>query len=180
MKILLAVTLCVFSIQVSNAQGGFNFSLPKIEGGTQNLSDFQNKRMMVITLPVLQTAETDSLLIALDSLAVVYDSTLKIIAVPSYEDGFLPANNEALTTWYRSRLSSRITISNGIYTRKTSGVQQHPFFKWLTHVQENEHFDYDVEGPGYKFFIKADGGLYGLLVPSTKLKSKAITKTLSM
>jgi len=157
-----------------------NFTIPKIEGGNQQLSGFQNKKIMVITLPLVQNYEADSFLFALDTLASAHTSTLKVIAVPSFEDGYTAAQQYQLKQWYRSKLGSYIVISKGLHTRKTSGAQQHPLFKWLTRVNQNEVFDIDVEGPGTKFFAGEDGNLYAVLRPHSKISGMSVQRVINM
>lgn len=158
----------------------YNFSVPKIEGGNQSLSAFQGKKLLVITLPVEQSASADSLLYSLDTLGIAHNSELQIVAVPSYEDGYTPAIKTQLQQWYRSKLGNHILITGGMYTRSTSGPQQHPLFKWLTSVAQNEIFDIDVQGPGYKFFTNKSGQLYGLLRPHSKVGGASVQRTLQL
>ena len=157
-----------------------SFSVTKIEGGSQSLSSFQGKKIMVITLPLVQSAAADSMLYALDTLATAHSSTLKVIAVPAFEDGYTVAQKVQLKTWYRSKLGNGIVITEGLYTRKTSGTQQHPLFKWLTTVAENEVFNTDTEGPGFKFFADGYGQLYGVLKPQNKISGSSVQRTLNM
>jgi uncharacterized membrane protein len=142
----------------------YNYNVPKIEGGTQNLTTYQGKKIMVVTLPLIQTAAADSFLYALDTIATRHAAHLK----------------QRLQTWYRSKLNAGVVITEGLYTRKTSGAQQHPLFKWLTSATENEHLDIDVEGPGYKFFTNNNGGLYGVLRPQSKMWGSTVQRTLNM
>lgn len=162
------------------AQNIYSYSIPKIEGGSQSTSAFQNKKILVITLPIQQNASADSLLHDLDTLAAAHINNLKIIAVPAYEDGFSTNLKSQLQQWYRAKLGSYILISDGIYTRKTSGTQQHNLFKWLTELSKNEFFDIDVTGEGFKFYIDESGELKGVLRPQTKVGSRSVQKTLGL
>lgn len=177
----LSIFGCVFALTSTIwLTGIYDHSVPTIEGGTQSLSDYEGKKILIITLPIVRTTSSDSLLYSLDTLAIERTASLKVIAVPSYEDGYLPAQKDSLKTWYRSKLGSYVTITDGLYTRKTSGIQQHVLFKWLTTVEENTHFDMDVAGSGFKFFLSSTGQLYGLLPSHTKIWSSAVQKTLGM
>lgn len=157
----------------------YDYTLPTIEGGNQPLTAYQGKKIVVITLPVSQDASADSLLYSLDTLAAHHSANLKVIAVPAIEDGFTASQKPQLLQWYRSKLGSNILITDGIYTRKTSGSQQHPLFKWLTSSNQNEVFDIDVAGPGYKFFSNSSGQLYGVLKPHSKVWGASVQRTLS-
>lgn len=179
MKQLIITLSILFTSLLGISQNLYSFSAPKIEGGSQQLNAYQNKMILIITLPVQQTPGNDSLLQSIDSLRAANASILQIIAVPSYEDGFTPAMKSSLQTWYRSKLNSAIVITDGLYTRQTSGSQQHPLFFWLTDKDKNGHFDIDVSGPKMKFFIWTDGMLTGVLGSQTKLNGMAMQGLLS-
>lgn len=180
MKKIVSLTTCILLSAFLYAQSIYNFSIPKIEGGVQVLSAIAGKKILIITLPVAQNASADSMLYALDTLSVARSATLSIIAVPSYEDGFTAAQRVQLQQWYRSKLNANIIITDGLYTRKTSASQQHLFFKWLTTVDQNKHFNMDVAGPGYKFFIEPIGELYGFLLPPSTIYGRSVQKALAL
>lgn len=158
----------------------YTYSVPKIEGGTQQLNALQGKRLLVLVLPVQQTAIADTLLYCLDTLATAHSTNLKVIGVPAFEDGFTPAQKAALTTWYRSKLNNNIIITDGLYTRKTSGSQQHGLFQWFTSDTLNGIFDNDITGPGHKFFVSASGDLYSELGPQSKISGYGVQRALQM
>jgi glutathione peroxidase-family protein len=158
----------------------YTYSVPKIEGGNQQLNALQGKRLLVIVLPVQQSASADTMLYCLDTLATAHAANLKVIAVPSYEDGYTPSIKNSLKTWYRSKLNNNIVITDGLYTRKTSGNQQHGLFHWLTNDNLNGIFDNDITGPGHKFFVKASGDLYGELGSPVKISGQAVQRILQM
>lgn len=169
--------LTAFALPVTSI---YSYSVPTIEGGTQPLSAYQGQRMLIVTLPLQQTAFADSFLYSLDTLASAHSANLKVIGVPSYEDGYNPSLKSQLQLWYRSKLGHSITITEGLYTRKSSGSQQHSLFKWLTDDSLNESFNMDVSGPNYKFFVRENGALYGVIEPLTKISSVAVYKTLNL
>jgi len=178
MRELKIISLSIFFVASLWITSIYSFSVPKIEGGNQSLSAYQGKKILIITLPTQQSAAADSMLYCLDTLAAANSTTLSVIAVPSYEDGYTSALQNQLKQWYRSKLGNYIVITEGLYTRKTSGTQQHALFKWLTKVTENEYFNMDVTGPWFKFFVKGNGDLYGVHIPQTPLTSSAVRKTL--
>lgn len=147
----------------------YTHSVVSIEGVNKPLSAYQSKKILIMTLPIQQNTSNDSLLHSLDSIGNIYSDSVVIIGVPSYEDGYTPSIKTSLTQWYRSILHTEIIISDGIYTRKTSGSQQHPLFKWLTDKNKNGHFDKDVSGPRNKFFIWKDGVLTGVIGSQIRL-----------
>lgn len=178
MRTLKLMSLSVFLAAVAWQTSIYNYSVPKIEGGNQALAAYQGKKILIITLPLQQNAAADSMLYSLDTLAAAHVTQLAVIATPSYEDGFTAAQRNQLRQWYRSKLGNYVLITDGLRTRKTSGAQQHPLFKWLTTESFNEVFSIDVEGPGHKFFVRANGKLYGVLRPQTRISSSTVYKTL--
>jgi glutathione peroxidase-family protein len=179
-KTLLTAILIIAISQYQFAQGVLAFSVPKIEGGSQNLSAFQGKKLLVITLPVQQNAAADSFLYSLDTLSRARATILKVIAVPSAEDGCTAANQSQLRQWYRSKLGNQIVITAGLRTRKTSGNQQHSLFQWLTKDTQNQVFDIDADAPGFKFFTKGNGTLYGVLGPVAKINGLTVKRALQI
>jgi len=180
MKLLSITGFTLLLAGLSALPGIYDFTVPKIDGDLQPLSVYGGKKMLIVTLPVQQTATADSFLYSLDTLANAHTSDLQVIAVPSYEDGYTPSQKNQLAQWYHSKLGTGIVITEGLYTRKTSGTQQHPLFKWLTDATQNSHFSMDVTGSGFKFFVKGDGALYGVLESPIKIGSKAVNKVLGL
>ncbi len=160
--------------------GIHNYSVTPIEGGNQSLADYEGKKILVITLPVQQSAAADSLLYCLDTLATAHISTLGVIAIPSREEGYTDEMKTELLSWYRSKLGNHILITEGMYTRKTSGAGQHPLFQWLTHHSQNGTFDIDETGPGAKFFANGQGKLFSVLGPQSRMYGRSVQRTLAM
>jgi len=156
----------------------YDFSVTSIEGINKSLLTFEGKKIMVITLPTEINSANEAMLHSLDSLGDGNETSLKIIAVPSYEDGYTDARKEELKQWYRSFLDSSIVVTEGLHTRKTSGSQQAPLFHWLTDVSENEHFDIDVVGPWSKFMVRSNGELFGVLGDRTSIGGSTINHML--
>jgi glutathione peroxidase len=153
-------------------------SVITIEGTNKPLTNYRGKKILVITLPIQQNSSNDSLLHSLDSLRSAYSGSLIIIAVPSYEDGYTATIKASLKQWYRSILSIDVIVTEGMYTRKSSGSQQHPLFKWLTDKTKNNHFDKDIGGPRNKFIVWTDGELIGVLGAQTKLGGSTVNELL--
>lgn len=161
-------------------QNVYGFSLPDIEGGSINLSGYTGKKLVFVTLPLVQSVSTDSALYAMDTLALAHQGGLKIIGVISIEDGYTTGQKTALLLWYRSKLGNHISITDGVYTRKTSGSQQHPLYKWLTSMSMNEVFDIDPDATGFKFFINTEGKLVGVLRPHSKMWGQSVQNTIRL
>jgi len=155
--------------------GIYDYSFTTIEGNTKNLSDYRQKKIVIVTLPINETTETTRYLQRLDSLSRAHSAQIVMIAVPSYEDGYTASNKNALENWYRSKVGSQVIIAQGIYTRKAS-TEQNQIFKWLTDKNLNTHFDIDVSGYGHQFFISETGELYGNIISEAKWSNRIFNK----
>jgi hypothetical protein len=96
--------------------------------------------------------------------------------MPSFEDGYSEADSNKVAYYYRMVMGRTITISKGMYTRKTSRGKQHSLFAWLTHADQNGHFDSDATGAGEKFFINENGELYGIVSAKGELNNKLMDR----
>lgn len=149
----------VFTVLLSGSI--YEISIEKADGTTVSLNQYQANKMLVVVLPSQQTEAGVVFLHQLDSVSKVH-TDYQFIGVPSYEDGYTDAAT-GVQAWYSSLVDSQVTITTGMYTRKTSGSQQHPLFAWLTNTNGNGSFDEDVRGVGSKFFINESGELIGEL-----------------
>ena len=161
--------------------GGFyDNHITTIEGSDLSLQNLQGKTIMIVLLPVTKTQQDIFALQRIDSLSRAYSDRITFIGVPSYEYGY--TDNALLNTkqYYRSIIGSQVLITGGVYTNKSSGVKQHPLFNWLTDVNQNTHFDQEVKGIGQKYFINAQGELYGVIGPEMNLSNKLMKKMLGI
>jgi glutathione peroxidase len=173
MSKLILIVSCLFLGAAASVESIYNFSVTAIEGHYKSLDVYKGKKLLIITLPAQQSNANDSLLNALDSIRAVYNGSLSIIAVPSLESGYMPAKKNELKQWYKSKLNSGIMVTEGVYTRKTSGSNQHPLFRWLTNADKNGHFNVDADAAGQFFVVSKSGALYSVLsgqVPASTLK----------
>lgn len=150
----------------------YDFSVRTINGNIISMSDYKNKKIMIV---ILSTGKTDSLYLqSLDSISKVYADSITMIGVPSYEDG-QTGSITGLQNYYHTYLGSRFIITEMMHTTKTSGKQSE-LFKWLTNKSGNLHFDMDASGAGTKYFINKNGELYGVFGPQIRLGNKLINR----
>ncbi|HRG25105.1 MAG TPA: hypothetical protein PLL23_11960 [Chitinophagaceae bacterium] len=173
-------TALVLLLKVTVFSSVYDFSIAGISGETRQLSTYNQKKLLIVTLPTVINEDNSTKLLKLDSLAKARKPDLSIVAVPSFEDGFTVLNKEQLKSWYQGHLDSSVFIADGSYTRKTSLDNQHPLFKWLTKSEQNGNFDLDVQNPFDKFFINSEGQLVAVLGAYIPFSSTSINKVLSM
>lgn len=176
-KIILIIS-GFFLLSMTSSESIYTHSVTTIEGQFRSIGDYQGKKLLIITLPIQQNASNDSLLGSIDSIRAVHAASLVVIGVPSYEDGYTPAIRNQLKDWYRSKLGPAVLISDGLYTRKTSGSQQHPLFQWLTDKNKNGYLDQDVTGEKNKFFVWTDGKLLAALGAQVKISGATMNSLL--
>ena len=132
---------------------------------------------MIVILPATQNDAGAVMLNSLDSLHREVKDSLTIIGIPSYEDSYADDSLESIMSWYHSVLDTDFVVAQGMNTRKSSPYQSE-LFHWLTHAEENGHFDQDAWGAGEKFIITKDGALHGLISPDTPFDADILKQIL--
>ncbi len=69
-------------------------------------------------------------------------------------------------------------LTETVKAGKAIGAEQAPLLQWLTHHQRNKHFNEDIKGPGYKYFIDERGELYGAMDPKIKISNPVINRVI--
>ena len=169
--------LSLFLVLLLTIDGIYSIQITTINGADKSLSVFQGKKILVVVLPTSQRSQDSAFLKTIDSIAHNYSSSLSVIGVPSFEFGYNAENARTLRHFYNGLLGQRVTITEGMYVRKTSPMQ-HELFRWLTRKEKNVHFDEDVEGIGEKFFINEGGDLYAIVGPNAILTQRLLQKLL--
>ena len=150
----------------------YDISVRTINGNILSMSDYKNKKLMIV---ILSTEKTDTAYLqSLDSLSRQYADSITMIGVPAYE-GSQPDSVTALQNYYQTYLGSQFIITEMMYTTKASG-RQNELFEWLSNKDENQHFDMDAAGAGTKYFINGNGELYGVFVPQIPLSGRLINR----
>jgi len=143
-----------------------------IDGEDKALQEFSGKKIMIVILPTTQTADDSAFLRSVVKASENYSNKISVIGMPSFDDGYNEADSNKVAYFYRMSMGRTITISKAMYTRKTSHGKQHSLFSWLTHADQNGHFDTDATGVGEKFFINENGELYGIISAKGQLNNQ--------
>ncbi len=167
MKIIIALLAALTTAHMFN-NGVYDYSVTTIEGQTHTLQEYAGKKIMVIILPVTQTADDSAYLRKMDSVALTNSSRFTLIGIPSYEDGYTDSSLAALQPFYRSLLDTSVVISQGMYTHQSSDSLQSPLFNWLTHVSGNTHYEQEVGGIGQGYYINEAGELTSIIMPPAR------------
>ena len=152
-----------FVLASAKAQNFKSLSIKKLNGDTVSMAALAGKKVLVIVLPLSQS---DSNFSQIQAFRNRYLDTVQVVGVLSFEDGFQAASSSAIQSLYSNM---GIILTEGMYSRKTSGAIQAPFMRWLTDRTKNRHFDNDVQGIGQKFFVSESGRLFAVIAAATSL-----------
>lgn len=166
--LLLIMVLLVSSTQ---SQSIHNLSFTDINGANIQMSSFSGKKVVFVIAPVNQS---DSLLISeIRQFRDIYRDSIVLIGVMSSEDGFSAANSSAVKALYEQR-GIPIILTAGMYTKKSAGASQSAIMQWLTKRTSNARFNIDAMGVMHKFFVNAEGKLYGVISPRVSLLDASV------
>jgi glutathione peroxidase len=155
---------------LSYGQSFFSQSFKTIDGQTVSVAEYEGKKTLFYILPLSQTDPNYSQLQAFKNR---YLDTVRIVGVLSYEDGYQNANGSSVQALYNNW---GITITEGMYTKKSSGSNQSLLMNWLTDKTKNAHFNMDATGVGHKFFVNETGRLFAVLPSQAPLVSTITDK----
>ena len=152
------------------SQSFSQLSFKTVSGDSVALSSFAGKKTLFLIVPLNQS---DPIFGQVQAFKNRYHDTIRIVGVLSIEDGFQSSDISSLQNMYNSL---DIVLTEGSYTKKTSGANQSQLMKWLTSKSMNMHFDMDASGIGHKFFVNESGRLFGVMPPQTPLNASIIDR----
>jgi glutathione peroxidase len=169
MKILLVSFLLSCLVFQQNSRF-YSFSINTANGDTLKLNDYKGKKILFMTLGPTDKDTAQCRL--LRDFQKKYSDQLVVIGVPSKESGCTISDAVAIQQYFTGK-NLNIKITEPLYVGKSSAVQS-PVFAWLTHIDQNKHFDKDAQEAGYKFFIDEQGTLYAVMSNLQKLDAAVI------
>lgn len=169
-KIILLSGFAILSGLFVNAQNFWELSFKTINGDTVMLSSFTGKKTLFF---LVSLNETDSNYSQLQAFRNRYLDTVRIVGVLSFEDGYQTSSASTIQSLYSSM---GIILTEGMYTKKSSGANQSSLMKWLTSKTKNLHFDMDASGIGHKFFVNESVRLFAVMPPQVPLGSPVINR----
>ncbi len=174
--LIIATILLSFT---SQAQTPYDLSFPGLAAGqTIALSQYEGKKLLVV---VVNAAAPDAIqLRMLDSLYRKDSSSLSVIAIP-VDDFGAPMDDSLLYHDLKDSLALSYILAQTGKGAKAAEGEQHVLLQWLTHVEDNSHFDKDITEEGRAYLLSETGSLYGLFakeVTSSELEN-AIQQTVT-
>lgn len=153
-----------------------NLTIKDIDGLDIHLNSYQGIKLLIFIAP---TKETEGITLQeLDSIKNRYDTTIKLMGVMSYENGFVDSNKAAIKSMYAS-LGINLILTQGMHTPKATGSNQSDLFNWLTNKSVNSRFNIDAKGVGQKFFIDKTGKIYSVIPSEIPFTSTIVTNLIT-
>ena len=155
MKLLLIyLTTVLFSTAPTSSF--YDIKFETLDGSVIKTSAYKGKKVVIAV--VSGNAAGVTLVRYLDSMQKA-TLNLQVIAIPTGDfDGSISTQNLK-----ELKKNISIVVTKPLKVKKANVSLQHPLFQWLTQVQENQHFDRDVEAEGQVFVVSAKGTLYSVL-----------------
>jgi glutathione peroxidase len=137
----------------------YEISIQTAEGSSINLSSYSGKKLVVIEF---NPDNYDSAQLRMLDTLQRSNASLQIIAVPTKDFGS-SASAESIQN-IKETLNLSFILTLPAFVKKASGADQQELFKWLTHVDQNDHFDNEVDNAGQFYLISGSGNLYTVMV----------------
>lgn len=170
-QIISLMTILFFSFSaIAQSPSVYTLQLNDINGTPISLGSFQGKKILFCLIPLNASNNEIS---QIDSISKKYSNKIKIVGIPSIEDGYSDSSKQDIKNIYESR-NINILLTEGMYTKSSSGTNQSNLISWLTKKELNQRFNFSVNGIGQKFFIDSNGKLLGSLDPNVTYLSTSV------
>jgi glutathione peroxidase-family protein len=137
-----------------------------IDNSDIDMSIYKGRQILVVQFSALNPNRTQ--LISLDSLYKSRRESLQVIGIP-VNDSDADIKKNSVVKLLRDTLKLSFVISDISKAKKRADNNQHSLLKWISHVDLNKHFDYDIEDGDQMYMISKTGILYALLARPTIL-----------
>lgn len=166
-RFFIAITaLLLFSFGMPS-KSIYEISFKNIDGVKVDMKQYLRKKILITLIPMDQKEAT--YLNQLSDFYSKYKNQITIIGIPSVEHGYKENKRSALKGFIGSDPQLRIMLTEPMFTKKSSGINQSELLGWLTNKENNKHFNMEIKGVGDKFFIDESGDLYAVLGPEATL-----------
>ena len=179
-KIIVVIATLYFGLaSMAQAPSIYSVSVNDINGNAINLSSYQGTKILICIAPI-KMSFIDSIKISeIDSLVKSYGNKVKVIGVLSKEDGFVDSNKAYIKNIYQSR-GINIVLTEGMFTKKTSGISQSALMKWVTTQSLNARFDIDATGVGSKYLLDKNGKMLSVFPPEVSFISDFLSNKINL
>lgn len=155
------VILCFFifySSQIFSQSSIYDLYIQKPEGDSISMSMFKGNKILIIAVSQDNLQKSD--LNFWDSVQIS-NAPLVVILVPA--DDFGKTVDDSTIAVIKSNLSTNIILSDDVLVKKSEGQNQDPILQWLTHTDENTHFNAEITSGKQIYVVSESGVLYAVL-----------------
>ena len=156
-KIIFSIIIC-WPFVLFSQNDLYSISFKDLNNKNVSLSSLNGKKMIVVIADALNPDQKQ--LRSLDTLCS-NNSNVKVVVVPVSD--FSTGESTAALSEVLGQLRSQFIIAKVSKGKKGSGEEQQPLLKWLTHKQDNQHMDTDIEESGQMYVINEKGTLYAMM-----------------
>jgi glutathione peroxidase-family protein len=176
-KLLYTITACILLAGRVPYKHIYEISFNNLDGKATDLAKYKGKKILIL---IVSGSEGDSgWLNQLVPFYQKYKDSVGIVAIPSVEDGY-SENRRVITKKMFAGRGLKTLITEGMYTRKTSGNKQSELMQWLTKKEYNLHFDHDVLGAGHRFLLDEMGGFQFSVFPGISYEVPFIKRFMNL
>lgn len=162
------IVVALLAGALSSTSPFYRLSYTSLDGTQVSMFTLTNRK--IILFPFKGAHPDVALLRFLDSVGTKNKDSVTILAFPALEldsSATIPA-----VTRMHDSLGLKLAMAQPSRVQKSAGPAQNPVFQWLTSMDQNKHFNRDVEEEGQLFFISRRGNLYSVI---NKSAARAVT-----
>jgi glutathione peroxidase len=140
------------------------------------LSDYHGKKILIT---IFDASNPDrASLAAFEQLYQQNINSVVVIAVPVSNFQTAVIDTTILKHLMYSTLQLSYPITEISQAQKTDGIAQHSLLAWVTHINQNAHFDEDIDGVGEMFVLSENGKLFARLKEAIPIAGNTMEKIL--
>ena len=174
--LVLSVHICFMPIARSQTVNPYQLSFGTLNNGQISLATYRGKKVLISLFDAGNPNR--KWLAALDTLYLQNINSIVVIAVPvtNFQAAVHDINSLKKLIYDTLKLSYPVTAVSK--AKKTDGVAQHSLLAWLTNINQNAHFDVDIDKVGEMFVLSENGKLFARLKEPIPANGKDMKKIL--
>ncbi|TAD92948.1 MAG: hypothetical protein EAY75_01510, partial [Bacteroidetes bacterium] len=156
-----------------NQSGVYGLTIDSLSRGKIRMSNFASK---ITLIWLVDSANLKPAVLAqFDSLCVANQQKVVGLIVPCADGGTLPTDGK-IAKLIRDH-TTIVRVAAPGFAKKANGQKQHKLLKWLSHKDDNRHFDFDfIRSTNHVFVINTKGDLVGHYVSLTNFSNPLFTR----
>jgi len=156
-KVFFAMIIC-WPFLLFSQSDVYNITFKDINNKMVTLGALNGKKTIVVVVDAYNPDQKQ--LQSLDTLCNG-NSNVKVVVVPVTD--FSTGGSTAALNGVLNQLHNHFIVAGITRGRKVSGENQNPLLKWLTHKENNQHMDIDIEETGQMYVINEKGSVYAMM-----------------